>query len=201
MNWKDPNTAPIRQGQEALLSLDVHGCGPGMDEAWRLAWWDGHATAGTEPAWQLIDAESWAGGSRMRPGSPWLRAWTPLEYPKKIGLDYNDLHEMVKDAMPQVDPAIASHEFIRPIPLVLREHGVYIDGVRLEPGMVILLFTDQPVRQGCRWHIQEARVHATPAGLAIETQDLFGVHWPVTLEALVYTVAGALVVDQSQVGP
>jgi hypothetical protein len=62
-----------------LLALDVgDNPGAGMDEAWRLAWYDPD-----RGAWQLIDAEQWAMGDLMPVGSPWLLGWRPLDSPTK----------------------------------------------------------------------------------------------------------------------
>lgn len=71
--WRSPDETPPPR-QEAFLALDTgDNCGAGLDEAYRIAWFDPD-----RHVWQLIDAENWAGGDTMAVGSPWLLAWMPI---------------------------------------------------------------------------------------------------------------------------
>lgn len=81
LTWRNPATYPDEHGAPALLALHVmeNNTAAGIDEFYRLAWWDAH-----RGVWQYVDAEEWAVDTSS-PADPWLLGWVPLTHPQVHG--------------------------------------------------------------------------------------------------------------------
>ncbi len=76
MTWH-PGAHPPDGPYEVVLALNVgDNTGAGLDEVYRIAWWDTNAGH-----WVALDCDHWVGSGTFKPGDPWLRAWARLIYP------------------------------------------------------------------------------------------------------------------------